>query len=559
MSHYTLTLLDVAGIQDYIFASNVLRENIGASELVRRATHDWPFQIVREIGDTNVNDKLELDETKVIEDGHLTAEVVYAGGGNCVILFADPDQARQFITELNLLILAQAPGLELVAQHVPVEWGNNRFADVLKHALDELSARKLSRRASLPALSMGTAVACQSSGLPAVGSDPDEPTPRLLSAAVLAKLAFLEDANRALKRLLPFRHKDAEFSVPYDFDHFGRQHGEISYIAVVHADGNRMGQRLRDLRKAMQGHSDRAYVRAIRAFSGAIESAARRALTDLGLRLMEHWEIDREQRDVIVERTINDMGDEIDLGYIELYLDGRARRPFMPFRPIVFGGDDLTFVCDGRLGLGLTTAYLGLFEQAVSMEVKRLAAQNEPEASQALRGLTASAGVAIVKTHYPFARAYALANNLRDNAKHLGSAIDWHFAATGLFGAIKDIRTRQYTTPAGDLTLRPLTLTPEAEAWRSWVAFAHVTEQLVAHSQWRERHNKVIALRQALRDGPLAVMKFRSAYGLTALPELNAAEPDFQTTGWSQGRCGYFDAIEALEFFMPMRTLDGAK
>jgi hypothetical protein len=27
----------------------------------------------------------------------------------------------------------------------------------------------------------------------------------------------------------------------------------------------------------------------------------------------------------------------------------------LPFRPIVFGGDDVTFICDGRLGLSLAT------------------------------------------------------------------------------------------------------------------------------------------------------------------------------------------------------------
>lgn len=585
MSQYTLTLLDVAGIQDYIFASNVLRENIGASELVRRATHDWPFQIVREIGPTNVTDNLELEEAKVIEDGRLAAEVVYAGGGNCVILFADPDHARQFITKLNLLILTQAPGLELVAHHIDdYEWDTGKLANTLKQALDDLAAKKLNRRASLPALSMGTAVACQSSGLPAVGSDPDEPTPRLLSAPVLAKLAALEDANRRLRDLLPFRREDAEFTIPYDFDNFGRRHGEISYIAVVHADGNRMGQRLRNLRAAMQGHSDRSYVRAIRAFSGAIELAARQALKNLGLHLMEYWEIDRDNKDVIVERVRNDQGDWVELGGIVLDIDERTRRPFMPFRPIVFGGDDLTFVCDGRLGLGLTAAYLGLFEQAVSDQVNQLA-NSEPEACEALRGLTASAGVAIVKTHYPFARAYALANELRENAKHLGSAMDWHFAAAGLFGAIDDIRARQFMAPAGYLAMRPIRLAATSEPvssadgvpvedyskatlpWQAWPNFARVTLEFAAGSQWRDKHNKVIALRQALRDGPLAVSKFRSAYGLANLPEIDPADTAQQTTGWCEKpdtrhgfrRCGYFDAIEALEFFMPLRRQDGAK
>jgi len=54
MPTYTLTFLDTVGIQNYVFGSNVLRENIGASELVRRATRLWPFEEVRKAGKTNV-------------------------------------------------------------------------------------------------------------------------------------------------------------------------------------------------------------------------------------------------------------------------------------------------------------------------------------------------------------------------------------------------------------------------------------------------------------------------------------------------------------------------
>ena len=39
-------------------------------------------------------------------------------------------------------------------------------------------------------------------------------------------------------------------------------------------------------------------------------------------------------------------------------------RPIFPLRPIVFGGDDLTFVCHGRIGLALAARYLQYFEAA---------------------------------------------------------------------------------------------------------------------------------------------------------------------------------------------------
>ena len=87
-------------------------------------------------------------------------------------------------------------------------------------------------------------------------------------------------------------------------------------------------------------------------------------------------------------------------GKVPVPLDGGEER--LPFRPIVFGGDDVTFVCEGRLGLPLAAHYL-----------TRLASEILPDGDP----LYARAGIAIVKTHYPFARAYELAGRLGDSAK----------------------------------------------------------------------------------------------------------------------------------------------
>ena len=70
---------------------------------------------------------------------------------------------------------------------------------------------------------------------------------------------------------------------------------------------------------------------------------------------------------------------------------------YLPFRPLVYGGDDVTFVCDGRLGLELAAIYLQAFEKE--------------------KDFTACAGICVVKTHYPFARAYQLSEELCRKAK----------------------------------------------------------------------------------------------------------------------------------------------
>ena len=55
MTEYTVTMIDTAGIQNYIFGSNNLQHNVGASWLVHCATNNWVFEELVELGKTNVD------------------------------------------------------------------------------------------------------------------------------------------------------------------------------------------------------------------------------------------------------------------------------------------------------------------------------------------------------------------------------------------------------------------------------------------------------------------------------------------------------------------------
>jgi len=92
MKGVVLTVVDTTGIQSYIFGSNRLRENAGASYLVEQATGDWVYQ---SLGDKHNFDleKLRITRGLTIEDHDLTAELIYAGGGNTTILFRSLDAA----------------------------------------------------------------------------------------------------------------------------------------------------------------------------------------------------------------------------------------------------------------------------------------------------------------------------------------------------------------------------------------------------------------------------------------------------------------------------------
>ncbi len=543
MPEYILTVLDTPGIQSYIFGSNRLRENIGASELVRRATEVWPLALLKDKGRSNVAEPnasdpaQRLDGHLRIEDGELDAEVVYIGGGNTVLLFRDKSTAQAFVSRLSRKIIETVPGLRLVAAHVTVNWEEDDLGARVDAAMTRLAQRKQAHPAGTPLLGLSVTAEGRSTGLVATTTNAEHDTSHEgtfpISDAVAGKLEAVEEANRRLRDFRPDDVQRANLDFPLNFDHFGRSAGEMSYLAVVHADGNEMGRFFRHIRQ--QAQTPREYIEKVREASILVEQAASAALKRLITDLAGAVEYDAERHTDTIRQEF------------------ALHENYLPFRPLVFGGDDVTFVCDGRLGLTLAARYLEAFEE---------------ETQNRKLNLYACAGIAVVKSHYPFARAYDLSQALTGQAKRYArdqangdlSALNWHFATGGLLGNLQEIRKREYTVPAGTLTMRPLPL--HATGWQSWPAFTSVVETLKEAPEWKGHHNKVIALREILRQGPEATRIFLKELGET-LPPLGREQEDktLQRTGWigenGAATCGYFDAIEALEYYIPLSLKEG--
>ena len=309
----------------------------------------------------------------------------------------------------------------------------------------------------------------------------DEPT-RLISREVACKLWARDLANRRLNRLFAKELSDW-YVFPWDMDKLGRIKGEESYVAVVNAHGNGMGRRIQDIAvEYLSPSQNREYIRGLREFSEKVEGAALAALRHI-VKLLTARITWQQGKEFVAE---------------QVPMEGT----FLPFRPLVFGGDDVAFVCNGHLGLSLAVEYLKAYEE-----------QTEKELGERL---TARAGVAIVKMHYPFARAYQLSERLAVEAsKYLkkkygdrakASALDWHIATSGLSGSLDVIRRREYQSPDQSRTLLmcPELLNAEdagqeGRGWRNGIE--GLVQEFQRGEDWADKRNKVKMLRDALRDG----------------------------------------------------------
>ncbi|WP_322822291.1 Cas10/Cmr2 second palm domain-containing protein [Chloroflexus sp.] len=524
MTEYILTAIDTTQIQGYIFGSNRLQENIGGSELVERATHQWVYEALPAAHNVENVATGKLDNNRTIDT--LDAEVIYAGGGNTVILFKTMDLARAFTSRLTRRVLREAPGLEVVVAHRRFDWTKEALSQVVSTTLGvDLVRKKHHRTPSMPLLGLGVTVPYASTGLVASQIVEKKPVSLEIRAKSDAKVQ-----NQSVDRLtarLP-QIKKGNWEIPRDFDDLGRIRGEESYIAVVHADGNGMGKRVEAIaRRHNTPEQNRDYIIAIRTFSQSLERAATQALNSVV--------------DLMAAAFIAD--DE---------LANRHRLKF-PIRPIVFGGDDVTFVCHGSYGLSLAVRYLEAFEAAT---------KNEPAFEG--KAAYACAGVAIVKTHYPFARAYRLSEQLCRSAKQMfkqtgidGSALDWHIAMSGITGSLDEIRLREYTVRHGSLSMRPVLLYDSKQTWRSWPVFKTLLDQFIdEHGEWFDRRSKVKSLREALRAGPDKVQEFLHTYQLRQLPVAHSLNVlGYEKSGWAGDRCVYFDAIEMMDFFVDLQKI----
>lgn len=540
-NHYYLFLMEVGGIQDFIFASNNLQVNIGASALVRAVTDIWIKTLLAALK-TNFKEDLDyptidLNHKQLDADG-LDVEVIYIGGGNALILFRNEEDILRFIRDLSAKALVEAPGLNLTYDYLPVSLVAHNIKEKFSDLRKKLSIKKAQTTPSPSMMGLGVTARCVFSGKPAAGiwKDPGKRS-ILVSTEVIQKLRHYSLGNKFLKQLLHGLNSSEFYEFITNFDDFGDK-GTSSYIAIVHADGNRMGERIQALGEDLSFPQDNyRYIHLLREFSKKSKQAAETALIATLEKLIDC--VQTKQNEKFIQRKHFDPTiKEASLPKVTIK-DNK-----LPIRPIVFGGDDVTFICDGRLGLSLAKEYLSNY-----------AAQQLGDGDPAV----GRAGVAITPSHYPFSRGYELAEELSGSAKAVGNngeaqSIDWHFGSNGIVESIGALRERSYKVTSGDLTMRPVRLSDPTGY--DLLTFEYFVKEFQVGRDWAAKRNKVKALARMLREGGATVDAFLNQARLENLPKDHKLDSliGLEKTGWVGRKCYYFDALEAMDFHIPLEV-----
>ncbi|MFF4411569.1 hypothetical protein ACFYY8_03510 [Streptosporangium sp. NPDC001559] len=399
-----LVMIGTTGLQRYIFASGKRQQIVGASDLIARIEGEWADQALKRVFPGFDRDGWRL--------GTHDAELLVAGAGGVTVLVRDGAAGKRLVTQMGLLALKSAPMLDVCGVVVAYEEGS--LAAAIRRARRDLPVVREQRSGRQERfLRLPFVEDCSASGLPAEGLYVEGEGEPVRSESAVSR-AKREAHPKALSRMSAIAGTGWA-TMDEIVDRLGV---EAEWVAVVHADGNGLGEVFGGLdgltdgpdESPDDGHSD-----------GHGDSTGDGPDDGPGVAGSPLPPGERDRRHA--ER----------IGALSRGVDGCAKRAFaaalrltarelasgepVPVLPLIIGGDDLTVVCEGTVALPFARHYLEQFER-MTKEDPLL----RPVLARLGRdGLSAASGVAIVKRNYPFHFAYELAEELTGEAKGVKS------------------------------------------------------------------------------------------------------------------------------------------
>ncbi len=392
----------VQGIQGFIFHTNSLKEIVGASALVVDIC-------------TNIfAEQLGYDEFKQLEDD---SNAILNAAGNIKYVFEDEDKCRTTFKYFPKKVMEMAPGITFSQAVVRFE-DKDTFSDVV----NELEKRlRMERNRPVSSITVGLMgmQRMRETYLPErfhiQGEYSDEGAYRKLQAGKADAQNELSLRKKAMGNLLD--ETDLE-----DSDNVSFFTGDNNWIAIIHADGNGLGQVVKSIGEIDKAGKD--FHQFSKLLNESTIAAAQKA----------------------VEATLG--------AFLGKESGKEKKKRFFPFRPIVLGGDDLTAIIRGDLAIKFTETYLESFESLTKTKFNSLASKYPVLKN----GLTACAGISFVKSSFPYYYGYNLAEELCSVAKKdakkkervaTKSCLMFHKVQDSFVASYNEIIRRELTTADG--------------------------------------------------------------------------------------------------------------
>ncbi len=370
---------NVNSIQFYIFKTGKLKEIIGGSELVEQICKD---QFIELLGDS-------FQEKNLIQ----------SAAGRVRYLFEDQNSCQAFVKDFPMKVMQYLPGASITQAVVQVD-GYLDYCD-LWNLEKRLEAQR--NKAFIPP-DPGWMITART---PRTGGSLFQETnaagggKELLDQEQWAKIK----ANRKILKNPDEKSLFSKFigkgSIPKsayatEFEDLlppGNQ--KKGWLAVVHADGNSLGKLIQGLAKEFSSDSSDELADFLKNFSATLDKATIQAVKNAFQK-------------VVLPVYIKESEDH--------------NKAYLPLRPIILGGDDLTLIIRGNLALDFVAEYLKSFENQTKLLFSPLA--DEFDLEELRKGMTACAGISFVKFNYPFHYAVDLSESLCKYAKGISKKLD---------------------------------------------------------------------------------------------------------------------------------------
>lgn len=390
--------IETSGNQAFIFASNRLRENAGASRLVKAACTTW------------------VEEAIANASGVRT---IISTSGRALLQSDSRESLETVIRTVTTRALREAPGLTVtgavIAEPATTDIEETSLSTVIRRLSDEVGrvagrhSSVASRFPRLPVLR-----GCAHSQFPAehfVRDGAGDSTP-------LSEVAYRKRQSGTTIEMDEHPRNLNELEVT------ARDNAGIGWFGVVHADGNSVGK----------------------------------LFLDLGALCMERCAGDSSVARALHETVLEDLSKGLHNATETAVREAESAVGVNNVVRIIVGGDDVTVVCVGRVAVEFARVFLESFQLETSVVTRRV---RDKHGIAVPDRLTAAAGVAIVKPHFPFFVAYELAEELAAETKARLKALSLHGAD---FSAL-DVHVMADTSQSSLQTIRSGRRSGDTRLW----------------------------------------------------------------------------------------------